>query len=446
MNLVLRRAEIAAGRVVDIRVEDGWITQIGATVTVRPGDSVLDCDGGAVIPGLHDHHVHLLALAASRASVDCSTSLDTLRDARGASWIRGVGYHESVAGHLDRWVLDLVVPDRPVRVQHRSGALWVLNSAALRQVEAGLDASSDVERDADGRLTGRLWRYDDRLRAVLPATPPDVGAVVRELHSYGITGVTDATPDLSVETVELLQGATASMERLVLLGAPDGHEAAGPRKLHLRDHDLPTFDQLLDLVARSRAVGRAVAVHCVTRESLILTVAVLRELGPMRGDRIEHASVVPPELLGELSELGVAVVTQPSFLRLRGDTYLREVDPQDRGCLYPFASLAAHGIPVAASSDAPYGDPDPWRSIEDAVQRTTQAGSPVRLEEAVSPTEALRGYLSAGHSPGGRARVVEVGAPADLVLLRGTLVEVLGEPSATRVRAVLARGRWLHGP
>lgn len=446
VNVVFRRAEIAGGRVVDVRVEGARITRIEAALTVGPEDDVVDCAGGALIPGLHDHHVHLLALAAARASVDCSTSLAPLRDARGSGWVRGVGYHESVAGPLDRWVLDQVVADRPVRVQHRSGALWILNSAALRQMEAGLDASSDVERDADGRPTGRLWRYDDRLRAALPTVPPDLGAIVRELHSYGITGVTDATPDLSADSVDLLQSATGSLERLVLLGAPDGHPMGGPRKVHLRDHDLPTFEQLLALVARSRAVGRPVAVHCVTRESLVLTLAVLQEVGPMPGDRIEHASVVPPEVVGLLWELGVAVVTQPSFLRLRGDTYLRDVDPRDRDCLYPFASLAARGIPVAASSDAPYGDVDPWRSIADATRRTTQSGRALRPEEAVSPEEALRGYLSAGHSPGGRPRTLEVGAPADIVLLEGPRAEVLAEPSAAHVRAVLGRDGWLRGP
>lgn len=427
----------------DVRVEDARVTQIGA-VTVSRGDDLVDCDGGALIPGLHDHHVHLLALAAARASVDCSISLDALRFAGGSGWIRGVGYHESVAGPLDRWALDNVVPDRPVRIQHRSGALWMLNSAALRQVNAVLDASPDVERDADGRPTGRLWRYDDRLRPALPRTPLDLTAVVRELHSYGITGVTDATPDLSAASVDLLLAATHSFDRLALLGAPDGHPSAGPRKLHLRDHDLPTFDQLLGLVARSRAARRPVAVHCVTRESLILTLTVLRELGPMPGDRIEHASVVPPELVDLLAELSVAVVTQPSFLRLRGDTYLRDVDPQDRECLYPFATLTAHGIPVAASSDAPYGDADPWRSIADAARRTTDAGRVILPEEAVSPTETLRGYLSEAQSPGGRPRAVEVGASADLVLLDAPIAEVLREPSARRVRAVMTRSGWVH--
>ena len=45
-------------------------------------------------------------------------NLDSLLPNLG-EWLRGTGYHESVAGELDRHALDRWVPARPVRVQHR---------------------------------------------------------------------------------------------------------------------------------------------------------------------------------------------------------------------------------------------------------------------------------------------------------------------------------------
>ncbi|WP_229758442.1 hypothetical protein [Peterkaempfera bronchialis] len=68
------------------------------------------------------------------------------------TWVRGVGYHESVAGPLDRDRLDALVAHRPVRVQHRSGALWILNSAGAALL--GLD---DPDRVAVAR-----WRTTRR--------------------------------------------------------------------------------------------------------------------------------------------------------------------------------------------------------------------------------------------------------------------------------------------
>lgn len=71
-------AEIA-GRRCDLRIEDGVIVAIADRSTVAmpgaPGTpdeaGTLDARGGALLPGLHDHHLHLFALAAALEGVDC---------------------------------------------------------------------------------------------------------------------------------------------------------------------------------------------------------------------------------------------------------------------------------------------------------------------------------------------------------------------------------------
>ena len=80
------------------------------------------------------------------------------------SWIRAVGYHESVAGDLDRERLDAWVPDRPLRIQQRGGALWMLNSEALRRLDIDRSPPPGTERDTRGLPNGRLYRADDWLR------------------------------------------------------------------------------------------------------------------------------------------------------------------------------------------------------------------------------------------------------------------------------------------
>jgi predicted amidohydrolase YtcJ len=363
--------------------------------------------------------------------------------------VRGVGYIESVAGPLNRRLLDRLVADRPVRVQHRSGALWVLNTVALRTT--GLDHSSDpdVERDAAGDVTGRLWRFDAKLRDLIG--PVDLArhltALVAQLHGYGITGVTDATPDLDVAAVATL---TSLPLDVLLLGVPDDaqlptHATVGPHKLLLRDHDLPHVDELTGRIAQTHARGRAVAVHCVTRESLILTVLALEQVGVLAGDRVEHAAVVPHDLTHRLAALGVAVVTQPSFITRRGDDYLRDVEPDDIDCLYRYASLLAAGLPVAPSSDAPYGELDPWRAMTAAHDRRTTSGDCIGPAERVETATVLGGFLSPASQPGGRPRRLAPGAIADLCLLDAPLDEVLLQPSAERVRLVLRRGLPVSG-
>ena len=96
--------------------------------------------------------------------------------------MRGIGYHESVAESWTGTAYRLVA-DRPVRLQHRGGALWMLNTRAL--IELGLLATRD---------DGRLWRDDTLLRERLGEQPPPTWPRPGGAASLGITGVTDATP------------------------------------------------------------------------------------------------------------------------------------------------------------------------------------------------------------------------------------------------------------
>ena len=66
-GMVIRNVEIDGRGGVDVRLEGGRIAEIGAGLT-HAADEV-DGRGGALIPGLVDHHIHLLALAARAGSV-----------------------------------------------------------------------------------------------------------------------------------------------------------------------------------------------------------------------------------------------------------------------------------------------------------------------------------------------------------------------------------------
>src|SRR6516164_5237603 len=204
------------GPVTDVRITGGRVAERAPGLRARPGEADIDAAGGALLPGLHDHHIHVRALAAARASVPAGPP--QVRDAPGlraalraagaalpaGAWVRCVGYHESVAGSLDRWALDAMVADRPVRVQHRTGALWVVNSAASALLGLSACELPGVERDRAGRPTGRLWRMDRWLADRAPSPPADLAAVSADAAAHGVTGFTDATPDATESYVAAL--------------------------------------------------------------------------------------------------------------------------------------------------------------------------------------------------------------------------------------------------
>jgi predicted amidohydrolase YtcJ len=485
-GILVRGAEVHGRVPVDVRIADGVVTEIGDRLPAA-GEEVVEARGGALLPGLCDHHLHLHAIAAAAASAECGppavTGPAVLAAALAASpsgedgWVRGIGYDQDVAGLLDTAGLDRLHHDRPVRIQHRSGALWIVNTAGARALGLAAAEHPGIERDSRGQPTGRLWRADGWLRSRLPRSrPPDLRATGARLARLGITHVTDATPDLDDAAIGALRTATetgALPQHVLLLGVPPGWAAPaaphppgtgphppapephppaagphppppGPFKIIIDDSALPPIDTLTERIRAVHDRGRAVAVHCVTREALVLLLAALDEAGARPGDRIEHAALVPAGLISRLRTLGLTVVTQPGFLARRGDDYRRDVPAAEHADLYRARSLLDAGVGCALSSDAPYGPVDPWAVITAAVHRRTPSGHVIGPAERLTPAQALAGYLSPPDAPGAAPRRVAAGSPADLVLLRAPLAEALAAPSADLVAATLIAGAVVH--
>jgi len=459
-GLLVHDAEVDGVPGTGVRIRAGRVTEVGVGLPALPDEEVLDAAGGALLPGLHDAHLHLHAIAAADRSVPCGPPAVTDREQLAAAlaaapavggWVRGIGYVESVAGDLDAAAVDQVHGARPVRVQHRSGALWMVNSRGVEILGLAGAVHPGVERDGRGVPTGRLWRADDWLRNRLPrSAPPDLAAVGARLARLGITSVTDATPDLDDAAVTAIGDAVARgvlPQRVEVLGVPLGRREAlpgliaGPYKIVLADSGLPSLEDLVDRIRAAHDDGRAVAVHCVTREALVLLLVALGITGVRPGDRVEHAAVVPVELLDELAASELRVITQPGFLSARGDDYLRDVPAADHADLYRCASMLAAGVPLALSSDAPYGPLDPWAVMTAAVHRRTASGAVLGAAESMTSAQALAGYLGSPGDPGGSPRRVGVGCTADLVVLDRTLAEVLHAPTSDAVRGTLVGGR-----
>jgi predicted amidohydrolase YtcJ len=214
----------------------------------------------------------------------------------------------------------------------------------------------------------------------------------------------------------------------------------GPVKIVVSDAALPSPDDVARDIATAHHAGRAVAVHCVTRVAAVVALAAWDQAGATPGDRMEHGAVLPPDLADRVARLGITVVTQPGFLADRGDRYRAEVEPDDRPHLYRCAGLLDAGIPLGGSSDAPYGPLDPWSCMAAAVDRRDRMGVVLGPDERLTPRRALDLYLTRPAEPGGPARRVEVGAPADLCLKCDPHDVVLDEQDSAGVAATVIGG------
>lgn len=475
--LLIRGARLLDGAAVDVRIDQGRIAGIDAALAAAPTDAVVEARGGLLLPGLIDHHLHLFATAAARESVVCGPpavrdagelraalrAADQARAAAGPQWLRGIGFHDSVCPDLDRDWLDAVVSARPVRIQHRSGMLWVLNSAALRElgVAAGQTLPSGVEQRADGSLSGRFYNLDAWLGARLPRTAPSLAGLSAELARHGITAVTDTgarNDQAAWQALVAAQRRGELQQRLLVMGDETLHDLAvreegrptsdwhaiGPLKLYLREQSLPELETLTARMRAAHAAGRAVAVHCVTRVELLFALAALREAGARPGDRIEHAAIADDEAVAQLAALGVTVVTQPHFIAERGEQYRRDVDAEDQPWLYRGAGFLRGGVRLAAGSDAPYGSIDPWAALRAAVARRDGSGQVMAAAERLTPAAALALFGGSPDRPGGALRTLAPGQPADLCLLDDFQAVRAGDFATERVVLTLCAGRPLY--
>jgi predicted amidohydrolase YtcJ len=439
--VLIRNVRRGAGACGNVLVRDG---RIDAAASLA-GAMAIDGKGGLLLPGLADHHIHLLAEAARENSLDVSNCAGPaaltarLRQAAQHGPVRAVGLDDGGGPLIDRWWIDAICPHVSIRVQYRTGALWVLNSLALEAdgPEQSLP-SPPYERGADGKLTGRVWRGGAPGPAPNRQTAPSLAALGARLARWGVTAVTDASVTTDQAQVDFLASLAGGLpQKMTLMTGPAAitpppccRVAVGPVKIMLDEASLPTPEALQGIIAEARAHNRTVAAHCVTDVELATMLSALDALGAMPGDRIEHGAVIPEFCLQWMRSLGVTVVTQPAFILARGDRYLRDIGAPGLAELYRLRSLLDSGIKLAGSSDAPYGPANPWAAIKAACDRQTASGAVISDTERLDTVQALKLYLGSATSPATPRRIVP-GADADLCVLHpGARIGVDTDPVA----------------
>jgi hypothetical protein len=199
-----------------IGIAGGRVAAVGARSEVlaaaAPGARIVDGGDAAVIPGLHDFHVHLAGLARSRSGVLLDDAADgrevvaRLEDHAAArpndGWVTGRGWSEAQITPLPGGALQEAVGGRPAFVSSHDGHSAWASRAALDL--AGIRVATEdppggrIERDVHGEPTGILRETAlDPVAALVPrlqgtALRPALDATLRELVALGVTGATEA--------------------------------------------------------------------------------------------------------------------------------------------------------------------------------------------------------------------------------------------------------------
>ena len=401
-------------------------------------------------------------------------------EAHSVAPIRGFGYdhHRLAEGrHPTAVELDLVADNRTVTAMHVSGHGFSVNSHGLAEADITAATATPpggvIDRDEDGRPLGRVFdaacdlltgpdgvklgNHGPNLH--LPDDPDDLARMLDDAQvAFLATGVT-TVGDCQVTEREMRAFLTArdagrltlrvvmyvlsshvdSLNRLGIdswLG--DDHLSVGGVK-HYADgaltggtaylpcgcgathgHLYHGPGELEDLLVASATAGRQTATHAQGPEAIQLVLDALSR-APLRPDlrhRIEHCGFPSADQLTEMCRLGVIPVPQPTQVHLYGEGVRRD-HPEVADGMYPSGRIAAAGLPVVLSSDAPVTRPCVMLSCWAAETRLTSAGRVLGDENRITRAQSLTGYTVGGAHALRRDDVgsLAVGNPADLVLL-----------------------------
>jgi predicted amidohydrolase YtcJ len=443
----------APARPVDVRIDAGVVTEVGAALPARSDAQTIDAAGRWAIPGLWDHHVHLGLWSVTRSQIDLSgttcaeDALDRVRahlatlpdDDR--ELVQGFG-HRSAMWPTPPTVaaLDAAGGSRPVVLVSGDVHQGWLNSAALDLLGAPR-VSGALDEDDWFPVYGRFLEARSRGPQALAAYQ----AAVADAHAKGIVGIGDMDfertwarwPDRSVSTLRARAAVYADdLDEVIDAGLRSGDPLGGlavmgPLKIisdgslntrtahcltpfadagdsaHPRGKQNVSPEDLRDLLDRATRNGLDIAVHAIGDAALRIAVDAVESTGAHGS--IEHVQLAQPAEVLRMARLGLRASVQPAHLLDDRDATTVCWPDRTHRC-FVFKEMLDHGVPLAFGSDAPVSPLDPWLTMAAAVHRSADERRPWSPEQALTVAEALAASTD-GQS------TVAVGSRGDLVLL-----------------------------
>jgi predicted amidohydrolase YtcJ len=441
---------------------------------------LIDCKGKTILPGFIDAHFHFFAFAESLMTLNLEPrhQVHSIPDIQirirqfseklpSGTWIKGRGYNEFYLAekrHPNRWDLDRATTVHPIKLTHRSGNAYVLNSLALKIVGISRETPDPSEGLIDraietGEPTGILYGMGGILAKAIPPLDRNqikegVKLATRELCASGITSIHDASPrnDFNrYQSIRQFKEDNLLKSRVTLILGKDGFDEyrrhvfpaekdenqVSIRGVKIILHETtgqlsPSQTELNERVLDIHRSGLQTVLHAIEGKTIeaaceAVAYALRNSPRPDHRHRIEHCSVCPPSLAKRIASLGMTVVTQPSFIFYNGNRYLRTVPDSNLKHLYPVGTLIRNGVPVVGSSDCPIAPVNPLIGIYAAVSRKTNAEETILPGEGIPPMEALRLYTDAAARASFEEKIkgsITPGKLADLLVLNGDPTEL----------------------
>jgi predicted amidohydrolase YtcJ len=379
---------------------------------------------------------------------------DRARTAEPGTWVIARGYDQARLEdqrHPTRDDLDPVSPNNPVLLIRACGHIAVANSVALEA--AGISAETDdpeggtIDRGENGRPTGVLREEAQKMarRAIPEPTVDEIREALilagQEYYSQGVTSAAEAgirTADEMAAYTSLRNEGKLPLrsylmmmidERLDLLrelglrtGFGDDMLRIGPAKIFLdgsiggrtarmsqpyegEDDNIGLWMQDPQLMKQklidAHLAGFQCCAHAIGDAAIDLLLSAYEEALEQapRTDhrhRIEHSSILRPDLLDRIQRIGAIPIPGTTFLHSFQKAYVANLGMDRIRYAYAMREFLNRGIVAAASTDAPVVSTSAMIGIKTMMTRLSEEGEQLYAEEKITLEEAINAYTWAG--------------------------------------------------
>ncbi|MFN8062586.1 MAG: amidohydrolase [Vicinamibacterales bacterium] len=438
---------VAVGSTSDVRNLANRKTQVidGAGMTVTAGFIDAHCHPSGV-GELYEVNTNLRSIKAIQDALH-----ERAQKTPPGQWITGFMFDDTKLGPgevLSRKDLDEAVKDHPVAVNHRGGHTSWYNSKALELAKITKSTPDPPDgrffRDESGELTGRVaenarnvFRTVGLREKFTPEEEYQRGlkgmAYISELlTATGLTTVHDASASIDrvrayqdsfhagqlrhrayimVQGMSAFQGMKSSGiytglgNEWVRIGGvkfvADG--SASERTMRMstpyvgtNDHGILTMtqEQLYDAIDDAHSHNWQVGVHAngdVTIDMVLKAYerALQKWPHPDRRHRIEHCSLVNPDLLKRIKASGVIPTPFWTYIHYHGEKW-KEYGDEKMQWMFAHRSFLDYGITVPGASDYTPGPFEPLMAIQSMVTRKDFSGNVWGANQKVTIDEAIK--------------------------------------------------------
>lgn len=405
-------------------------------------------------------------------------------------WVRGWGYNDQKLAegrHPTRWDLDEISTEHPILVVRTCNHISVANSAALELLGITRDTpdpeGGQIARGEDGEPTGVLketahmsafeasrYSSEDMVEALEIADRDFVRLGITSIHEAGGYGPDQmramyravAEGRVKVRIYAIVCSLNRSEEFVrkmisagLVTGVGDERFRIGPAKIFTdgassgptcatrepytsdpNDSGILYYSQeeIDGILGAAHREGFQITAHAIGDRAVEMVIncveKALRE-HPRQNHRhrIEHAGMVPPDLLERMKRMGIVPIPNPAFFYEFGEGYVRNYGGRVEH-MFPLADYAKEGIVAASGSDTPVTVPNPMRGVYCALTRRAESGTPVGESQKTNLMHAIRSFTINGAYASfeeDRKGSIEIGKLADLVVLDGSILSASPE-------------------